>query len=188
MPARSSYRSRVKERYKRLNIWEDFVNLRYRYAEFGLTPAQTFAAAMEEIERLYPDGKPESSGKPIPQKNKGLTPIMGEIKHDDHVRRLIKLCSGRDAAPLKVFTWVYNHAGIPWEDICPDDIPSPGAVYHLGKIKKDDKAYQKFLSEFAKLLPPRSQLEEAENRRTDDGRKVFTLLDQMERDLSHTKE
>lgn len=181
---RSVYRVRVKERYKQLHIWDDFVVARDKYTSFGLSPAESFHAAMEEIERLYPNGKPASTNQPIPKKNLNLKPIMDEIRHDDHIRRLIKATEGRDAPPLKVFQWVYNHAGIPWDDIVPDDIPSPGAIYHLGQIKKDPKAYQKFLTDFAKLLPAKGQLEEVENRRSDDGRKVFSLIQNLERELA----
>lgn len=182
MPKRSVYRTRVKERYKQLNIWDEFVEIRDRLYSFGLTPAQAFAEATEAITKLYPEGKLESRAEGP------SVDIMGEITHDAQVARLVKATTGRDAAPLKVFTWVYNHAGIPWEDICPDDIPSPGAVYHLGQIKKDPKAYQKFLTDFAKLLPPKSHLEDTESRRSDDGRKVFALIDQMERELTNPKE
>lgn len=189
MLKRSEYRVRVKERYQQLNIWNDFVSLRDKYSRMGLTPADSFAAAMGEIEELYPEGKPQSiRGGAVPRKLVKLRPIMEDLQHDEHVRRLVKASAGRDSPPVKVFTWVFNHVGVPFTDIAPDDIPSPGAVYLLGKVKKDDKAYQKFLTDFAKLLPPRSQLEEVENRRSDDGRKQFQLLDQLEAEFYKTKE
>ena len=176
MVKRSVYRIQVKERFQQLGIWRDFVELRDRYVTLGLTPAQAFQAAVTEVEKKFPEGK---AAKPPPTQR----PIMEEIGDQDTVRRLIRAAKGRKASPLQEFTWVYTHAGIEWSDIPPDDVPSPGAVYHLSKVKASDRDYQKFLTDYAKLLPPKSQLD-AEHRQSDDGRRVFSLIDALEEELS----
>jgi hypothetical protein len=108
---------------------------------------------------------------------------MDEQNDDWHAARLAKKVVGKDASPLKIFTWVIDNHLVPWDFIKPQDVPSPGAVSVLSHIRKSDKNYQAFLNNFAKLLPPRSALE-AESRRTDDGRAVFTLLDEAEREFA----
>ena len=182
MVKRTVYRVKVKERYLALGIWKDFVELRDRYRELGLSPAQAFKEAMVEVERMFPDGKPKPGRKlaaPTPKES----PVMVEIEDRAVIDRLIRQARGRKSSPLTEFTWVYNQAGIPWGDIAPDDVPSAGAVHHLAMVKSNPKNYDRFLSDYAKLLPPRSQLEQTESQ-GDDGRPTLNLLDALEKELS----
>lgn len=53
--------------------------------------------------------------------------------------------------------WVYQNLVIPWGEIDPGTVPSPGAVALLGQAKKDQRW---FLEKYhAKLLPSKSKVE-----------------------------
>ena len=110
MVKRTVYRVKVKERYEALGIWKDFVEIRNRYRELGLSPAQAFKEAMAEVEKRWPEGKPKPGKKmqvPTPQES----PIMAEIEDRAIIDRLIRLSRDRKSSPLQEFQWVYANAG-----------------------------------------------------------------------------
>jgi hypothetical protein len=63
--------------------------------------------------------------------------------------------------------WVYQNLGVPWKDIPVHSVPSPGAVTLLVEAKRDKKW---FLEKYhAKLLPNKSQRDDASWFEADDG-------------------
>jgi hypothetical protein len=179
----SVWRKLVKDRYKKLGIWDDFVRIREEKKVSGLTPANAWRAAMDQVEKEFPDGKRKSRG-PNADNPPQTRLMMDDFVEDEIVAHFMEKARGKDTTTDKMFRWVFNHVGIAWKDINQEDVPCPGAVELLKRIKKDPKSYQSFMRDFAKLLPNKAQLEAGE-RHIDDGKAVFTILERAHKEFSN---
>ncbi len=61
---------------------------------------------------------------------------------------------------LETAEWIYHHMGTPIELITAEDVPSPGALWHLRTLKENPSAAQEFLKTWmVKTIPDKRQME-----------------------------
>ena len=113
------------------------------------------------------------------------TEPLGGKAIEEYVATLAREAEGRKAPMLEVYEWVFNHVLVPWEDIKPEEVPSTGAVGLLKHAKDEDCQAQFYQQAMPRLLPSRSQLEQAEAF-SDDGRPLEQLFDLFEKEYRRT--
>ncbi len=102
-------------------------------------------------------------------------------KRDEVWARLAHAIDRTKRCPiLETAEWVYHYVGIPPELIKPEEVPSPGALWHLRAVQESPAAYQEFLKSWmVKTIPDKRQLE-FESKRNQGSLKVFRNLDQFD--------
>jgi hypothetical protein len=83
----------------------------------------------------------------------------------------------------EIAMWVFANALTPPEAIDPTEVPGTGAIRLLKFVQSSENNYKDFLMGFAsKLLPSKGELDAAE-RFSDDGREIFSMLEDFEASL-----
>ena len=81
---------------------------------------------------------------------------------------------------LETAEWIYHHLGTPPELIEVDDVPSPGALWHLRTLQESPAAAQEFLKTWmVKTIPDKKQMEFDGKKRLG-SMKVFKALDEFD--------
>ena len=85
-----------------------------------------------------------------------------------------------DSNPIEDIRWVFHALGA--KGLKPEDAPSPGAWNLLGELRADEMLLKAFYSTvYPKILPTKAQMERGDDR-AEDGRKVFSLIDDLLRE------
>lgn len=193
-------RKEVKERLVADSRWGEFVALRDSFKDSGKTPA---TAHSEALTQLGYDSLVSVSGATRRTKSKESTqgtrkrrsPKAPEVAASGSVS--VSEQAGTDTTPKETMPalvmadfadkpasagredvlWVGNHVRV--TDVTPKDAPSAAAWNMLLSIRYGHMTS----SEFYRQIWPKAALNQREldrtNERTDDGRKIFTVLDRL---------
>ena len=93
------------------------------------------------------------------------------MENDVIITRLVAVSVDRQASELDEVRWTYRHMLVPWEDICPETVPSPGALGLLAYAKRAENQ-KDFYTLWAKLLPRRSEMINGREPFFDDNRRL----------------
>lgn len=96
-----------------------------------------------------------------------------------HWQRLAHAAKARVAGELSVIRWVADNFYVDPVNIESGKVPSVAALNWLRYLQEDDSSHAGFWSQYSRLLPSKTQMEQDAARR-DDGRAIFDLLDKIE--------
>lgn len=179
----TAYQDRVQYRQElqRTGGWTDFVRRREALKAQGVPASQAWSDAYYATITAPPSGKKFDYRNEI---------VKGQIRVTDppppdcpNYDELMRAVAGKQASELQVFRFAFNYVDVPWDQLTADLIPSAGALALLKRVKSSEGSYRDFLGKFSKILPTSNAVEKA-SRHTDDGRAVFNLLDQAEKELA----
>lgn len=106
---------------------------------------------------------------------------LNAIKRDECWAKLIYAIDHDKRCPItETADWIYHHRGTPPELIKPEQVPSPGALYHLRDVQDDLGVRQDFLRTWmVKMIPDKRQME-FEAKRNQGSVKVYDGLDRFD--------
>lgn len=124
---------------------------------------------------------PPSSPVPPVSRGERLT-AAGWVLHDA-VRKLFK-AGKRRASEGEVVRWVWENALVPWEEIDPEDVPSPAAITSLVVVKNRGGLAEFNRTERSVVLKAALGVERPAIELDDDGRIRIAYLDRFIRGLA----
>ena len=165
-------RADIKVELQENGQWDEYLALRDKLKEEGVTPKEAAVRAYEQIGTVQPVKRPglPKTPKACPYAELSLAAPKGS-------------CSEREAA-----AFVFEFAAVPVERIPGDAVPSKGAVGLLKWVQTSPSNAATFYSSiWAKLMPSRTQLD-AEARFSDDGKGELEIISRLEASLEPEEE
>lgn len=147
----------------------------------GCTPAEAHGRALAEF-CCADDDVPRESRAEGPSQRDASEKLVTSLAHgaidDFELMSKDQALAGCDKSMLKSVKWVASVLGV--SGLAPDDAPSPQA-WSLYITYSPRGKWEKFWEKFGTAMMPTKADIEAKDRFTDDGRKILTLLDRLER-------
>ena len=163
-------------------VWESFKRRRAELKDSGdCTPAEANERALAEFYRPD-DGMPRGCrAEASPDRADAAlgSPPTRNTDDDSELMSKDQALAGCDTSMLKSVKWVASVLGV--TGLKPQDAPSPQA-WSLYLTYSPRGKWEKFWEKFGTAMMPTKSDIEAKDRFTDDGRKVLTLLDRLERE------
>ena len=89
----------------------------------------------------------------------------------------------RTCSTVQSIQWVYDNAGTAPAAIKPEEVPSHGSLRMLAWVQRSDADYGEFIRNiWSKTIPSKTEIERG-GRFHDDGRELFSMLDDFEESL-----
>ena len=157
-------RADIKVELQETGKWDEYLALREKLKDEGVTPKEAAVRAYEQIGKVQPVQRPGVSKAPktCPYAELSLAAPKGS-------------CAEREAA-----AFVFEFAAVPVERIPGSVVPSKGAVGLLKWVQTSPSNAATFYSSiWAKLMPSRTQLD-AEARFSDDGKGELEIISRLE--------
>lgn len=153
----SAEKIKIKNYLQNKGFWDEFVSQREALKKEGYKPHDAWVEALRVVESHHG--------------------ILTNKENPDVVPNL-KDSPGGMPDFVKVIGWIFEALGC--ENVLPETAPSPGTWAYYQRCKRSPTARESFYTQFWKLCPSKTQLDEG-MQFADDGRKVIDLIERIER-------